>query len=173
MQMIKGTQGAAKDSPLRTFFAAPPLTVSICYGMVALNNGDIRRPQPLPAAGQRSTRWSNIHTASYLYLRIHSALACIINARDWEEWGVNGTVKMRNGTTAKTKTCSEKVRGCAGGSEWGGDIVKQSSTSERRTEDKGATRGGIAWGLRGSIKYFNHRSSCYKNAFDPDSKALL
>lgn len=60
-----------------------------------------------------------------------------------------------------------------GRQKWGGDIVKESSTSERRTEEKAATRGGIARGLRGGIKYFNHRLSCYKNAFDSDSKALF
>ncbi len=27
--------------------------------------------------------------------------------------------------------------------------------------------------LGASIKYFNHRLSCYENAFDPDSKGLL
>lgn len=27
--------------------------------------------------------------------------------------------------------------------------------------------------LGASIKYFNHRLSCYGNAFDPDSKGLL
>lgn len=68
--------------PLR--WLAPSIMSSV--DKAALNNGDIRRPQPLSAAGQRSRRWSNIHTASYLYLRIHSALACIINAQEWEEW---------------------------------------------------------------------------------------
>lgn len=38
---------------------------------------------------------------------------------------------------------------------------------------KGMREKGIAWGLRGSIKYFNHRLSCYETAFDPDSNGLL
>lgn len=34
-------------------------------------------------------------------------------------------------------------------------------------------KGEIAWALRGSVKYFNHRLSLNENAFDPDSKGLL
>lgn len=87
--------------------------------------------------------------------------------RNWSEW-YGEDEKRRDG---KGKNMQGSVGGWGGGE--GGDNVKESSTSERRRKSHDERRGGIAWGLRGGIKYFNHRLSCCKNAFDPDSKALL
>lgn len=49
-------------------------------------------------------------------------------------------MKMRNGGTAKAKTCRGGVEVCV----WGGGNVKESSTSERRRKSHDERRGGIA-----------------------------
>lgn len=85
---------------------------------------------------------------SYLYLHIHPALALIINAtRLRERINVSGR-DGKGGTKCKGESECNCLKWAAA---WEGDC----------------TRPGA------SIKYFNHRLSCYENAFDPDSKELL
>lgn len=66
-------------------------------------------------------------------------------------------VKMRDGGTAKEETGGTKCKG-----------------EEMRASEQQQHECGRDWmRLGASIKYFNHRLSCYENAFDLDSKGLL
>lgn len=97
-----------KNPPL-CFFPSRWLPPLRCQGQrlsqeAALNSRWYRAPQSLSMAGQRSVRWSNIDTASlFLYPRIHSALACIINAKDWEVWKWISGKDKRDGKSEKRK----------------------------------------------------------------------
>lgn len=50
---------------------------------------------------------------------------------------------------------------------WGDSQGENRRGKTKVSVEKDFTRRGAR------IKYFNHRLSCYENAFDPDSKALL
>lgn len=87
-------------------------------------------------------------------------------ARNGSEW--HG--KDEKGQDSKDKNLLWKGEGVGeGGSKCGVTLLRKAA----RVSAGWKRKGGIARGLRGGIKYFNHRLSCYRNAFDPDSKALL
>lgn len=54
--------------------------------------------------------------------------------------------------------------------------VERGSAEEKETEggrERERERNRDFMRLGANVKYFNHRLSCYENAFDPDSKGLF
>lgn len=152
MHGMKGTRWAAK--PLQSVLLCSFLFNGYLHYFLhdgssdtaaAENARQISATTPAFYGWSKVLKWSKIHTASYLYLHIYSALTWIINA-------TRSLVRKRNQVKRE-------------GDEGNGKAAS--------THCKGNVRERDCVRLGASIKYFNLRLSCCEEAFDPDSKGLL